>query len=73
MTAASAGSRGAQAFQWWLATRNKDDWAKNDKLEIRGAGGGPVQTVDVTKMSDDELKDLQKRIADGSYAPPETV
>ncbi|MFA4901070.1 MAG: hypothetical protein WC563_16245 [Brevundimonas sp.] len=43
------------AAAWWLARKCSKEWGGTNKTELTGAGGGPVQTADVTKMTDAEL------------------
>lgn len=49
------------AASWYLARKHPDRWGQTQKTELTGANGGPVQTLDVTKLSDDEL---ERRIAE---------
>lgn len=57
-----------QAAAWMLERRNPKDWGRKDRTELTGRDGGPVQHVDVTGMSDEEL---QKLVSGGESPDPE--
>lgn len=51
-----------RAAMFWLKTRA--NWNETEKVEITGANGGPVQTLDFSKLSTDLLLELSKAITD---------
>lgn len=53
-----------RAITWWLNRRGHDEWV--EKHQVTGNGGGPIVTIDVSQMSDEDLQ----RVADGTYMPP---
>ena len=53
------------AASWYLARKHTDRWGQKQAVEVTGANGGPLQTLDVTKLTDDEL---ERRIAELSGA-----
>lgn len=46
-----------QAAAWWLERRFPNRWGRT-RVELTGADGGAIQHLDVTKLSDDELRAL---------------
>jgi hypothetical protein len=50
----------------WLKTRNRPEYAEHHVLT--GPGGGPVQAIDVAKLSDEDLQ----KVVDGKYMPEPT-
>ena len=54
--ASGPGAKNWQAGAWWIVRRNPKAWAPPTKTQITGPNGGPIQTVDMTKLSDDELR-----------------
>lgn len=50
------------AMIWWTKTQMR--WSETQKVEITGAAGGPIQTVDLSKVSTEALLELSKAIAD---------
>ena len=52
------------AMIWWTKTQMR--WSETQKVEITGAHGGPVQTVDYSKLSTDLLLELSKAITDAA-------
>ena len=52
------------AMIWWTKTQMR--WSETQKVEITGANGGPVQTVDYSKLSTDLLLELSKAITDAA-------
>ncbi len=52
------------AAAWYLERKFPDRWAKKQKLEHSGPGGGPIQTqttaVDLSKLSKEELEALER-------------
>jgi len=53
--ATTDGPQAVTAAIFWAKTRMR--WRETDRLEHTGAGGGPIRTesVDLTKLSDEEL------------------
>lgn len=59
--------RGAESdpkhAQWWLERKFPERWGRKDRLALTGRDGGAIQaqvsTVDMTKLSDDELATLE--------------
>lgn len=49
---------------WW--TKAQLRWSETQKVEVTGAEGGPVQTVDLSKLSTEALLELSKAIADAT-------
>ena len=45
-----------QAAAWRLERKHPDRWGRRDKIEHLGAGGGPVQTQDVTRLTTGERR-----------------
>lgn len=39
-----------------------------ERQEVTGPGGGPVQTIDLTKLTDDELRNLEATLARAAVA-----
>jgi hypothetical protein len=54
------------AMIWWTKTQMR--WSETQKVEITGAAGGPIQTVDLSKVSTEALLELSKAIADATPA-----
>jgi hypothetical protein len=52
------------AMIWWTKTQMR--WSETQKVEITGAAGGPIQTVDLSKVSTEALLELSKAIADAA-------
>lgn len=52
------------AMIWWTKTQMR--WSETQKVEITGAQGGPIQTVDLSKVSTEALLELSKAIADAA-------
>jgi hypothetical protein len=52
------------AMIWWTKTQMR--WSETQKVEITGAAGGPIQTVDLSKVSTEALLELSKAIADAT-------
>ena len=52
------------AMIWWTKTQMR--WSETQKLEVTGANGGPMQTVDLSKVSTEALLELSKAIADAA-------
>jgi hypothetical protein len=52
------------AMIWWTKTQMR--WSETQKVEITGANGGPVQTLDFSKLSTDLLLELSKAITDAA-------
>jgi len=46
-----------RADAWFLERRYPQDYGRN-VTEVTGANGGPIKHMDVTKLSDDELRTL---------------
>lgn len=44
-------------------------WRETNKLEVTGPDGGPVQTLDLTKLSDDALREMLA-VADAQKEEP---
>ena len=55
------------AMIWWTKTQMR--WSETQKVEITGAAGGPIQSVDLSKVSTEALLELSKAIADAT--PPD--
>jgi transposase len=45
-----------QAAAWWLERSFPDLWGRRDRVEHTGPHGGPIQTIDLTKLSTAELE-----------------
>lgn len=61
----SKGMKGDVASMiWWTKTQMR--WSETQKLEVTGANGGPMQTVDLSKVSTEALLELSKAIADAA-------
>lgn len=58
--AAATSGKHWQAAAWWLERRRNNRWGRIDRLEHSGPDGRPIATVDVSKLSDEELADLAK-------------
>jgi hypothetical protein len=43
---------------WWTKTQLR--WSETQKVEVTGANGGPVQTVDFSQLSTETLLELSK-------------
>ncbi len=41
------------AMIWW--TKARAGWSEKTRTEVTGKDGGPIRTVDVTKLTDEEL------------------
>lgn len=52
---------------WWTKTQMR--WSETQKLELTGAEGGPLKTVDLSKVSTEALLELSKAMQD---AAPQT-
>lgn len=52
------------AMIWWTKTQMR--WSETQKLEVTGKEGGPIQTVDFSKLSTEALLELSKAIADAA-------
>lgn len=52
------GTGSATAVIFGLKNMAPDDWADRKAVEVTGSKGGPVQTLDVTKLSDAALREL---------------
>jgi hypothetical protein len=50
-----------QARQYALKNAAPDEW--RDRREITGADGGPIQTVDLSKLSNDQITALENILA----------
>jgi len=60
------GGGNATAAIFGVKNRAKDDWADVTKTELTGKDGGPVShTLDVTKLTDDQLKALRDAMVNG--------
>jgi len=55
MAVEMAMKRDWKAAAWWLQARNPKDWGRRDRVEHTGPQGGPIATMDVTKLTDAEL------------------
>lgn len=66
---AGPGAKDWQAAATWLARRNPKTWAPPSRTEISGPNGGPIPTIDVQRLSDEDLQ----RVIDGTYMPAATV
>lgn len=53
-----------KAAFFWLKTRA--NWRETQHVELTGAQGGPIQTVDLSKVSTEALLELSKAIADAA-------
>lgn len=52
-----------QAAQWWLERRRRDDYGQKNAVELTGANGGPIETVDLTAtLGDHERQALADAI-----------
>lgn len=52
------------AMIWWTKTQMR--WSETQKLEVTGKEGGPIQSVDLSKVSTEALLELSKAIADAA-------
>jgi hypothetical protein len=52
------------AMIWWTKTQMR--WSETQKVEITGAQGGPIQSVDLSKVSTEALLELSKAISDAA-------
>jgi hypothetical protein len=52
------------AMIWWTKTQMR--WSETQKLEVTGKEGGPIQTVDLSKLSTEALLELSKAITDAA-------
>lgn len=52
---ATEGGNVAAAIFWMKA---RAGWREKQEVELSGPGGGPIQTLDTTKLSDAALKEL---------------
>lgn len=52
------------AMIWWTKTQMR--WSETQKLEVTGKDGGPMQTVDLSKLSTDTLLELSKAMQDAA-------
>lgn len=52
------------ALIWWTKTQMR--WSETQKLEVTGAHGGPIQSVDLSKVSTEALLELSKAISDAA-------
>jgi hypothetical protein len=52
------------AMIWWTKTQMR--WSETQKLEVTGAHGGPIQSVDLSKVSTEALLELSKAISDAA-------
>ena len=52
------------AMIWWTKTQMR--WSETQKIEVTGKEGGPIQTVDFSKLSTEALLELSKAIADAA-------
>jgi hypothetical protein len=53
---------------FWLKNRRPDQWRDRQALELTGTNGGPIQTIDATRLSDDALRQIMA----ATDANPET-
>ena len=53
---------------FWLKNRDPANWRDRQALEVSGPDGGPVQTIDPTKLSAEALRELMEAL----HAAPET-
>lgn len=54
------------AMIWWTKTQMR--WSETQKVELTGKDGGPVETVDLSKLSTDTLLELSKAMQDAAPA-----
>lgn len=54
------------AMIWWTKTQMR--WSETQKIEVTGKEGGPIQTVDFSKLSTEALLELSKAIQDATPA-----
>jgi transcriptional regulator with XRE-family HTH domain len=47
---------------YWLKNRNPAAWRDVQQREITGAGGGPIQTQEIDRMTDEEVLAKAKKI-----------
>lgn len=52
------------AMIWWTKTQMR--WSETQKVEVTGKDGGPMQMVDLTKLSTDTLLELSKAMQDAA-------
>lgn len=52
---------------WWTKTQMR--WSETQKLELTGAEGGPLKTVDLSQVSTEALLEISKAMQD---ADPQT-
>jgi hypothetical protein len=45
-----------QAARLWLTNRRKEEW--RDRQELSGPNGGPLQILDMSRVSEEQLRDL---------------
>jgi hypothetical protein len=57
------------AAAWWLERRFPERWGKREQVDVT-SGGKPLQTIDLTKLSDVELETIEKVIS-GTGATPQ--
>ncbi len=53
-----------QAAQWWLERRRPADYRQRTGVELTGADGGPIETIDVTAGLNDHEKALLRSVID---------
>ncbi len=62
-----------QAAAWMLERKWGREYGRKDRHEHTGANGGPIQTLDLTRLTESELEQLE-RLADkagGRFKTPE--
>lgn len=47
-----------QAKAWWLERRHPDKWGNRQKVVHSGPNDGPIETKDVTNLTDEQLADI---------------
>jgi hypothetical protein len=47
-----------RAVRDWMDRRYGNRWSRKDRMEISGPEGGPIQTQDLSKLSEEELASL---------------
>lgn len=52
------------AMIWWTKTQMR--WSETQKIEVTGKEGGPIETVDLSKLSTDTLLELSKAMQDAA-------